>query len=370
MWHEAYQPQDLILAHHVTELARSSLLADQMAEFRQAQLTEQARREELRWRRGRQRRTRYLGIQIRTRPAEAVEQLLAFGAGVEFLVDAFLGLIREVRTLGHLSAEVAVRDLEVCGCTQEPAAIGCNPLAYTILINNLGATPGVSAADIDPWLGPLRRPGELRDRPRHELMGANPEECGIRLLGILEAECKRLQSLADRVHEEVDIPSLCQALNRVCILTDKEARRAARAHTEARGNFRQAVNDLTKALDREQKKRSGPLSSVNGHSRAGNGAATEEPAKAARAEEAGAMEAGFESQGAGTADREKGRTEAPLHAGRREDGLFPPKPENTSDRILPDHYQPMTYVDARVSSLGCAKMRKTEAQPDSTAAHT
>jgi hypothetical protein len=228
--------------------------------------------------------------------------------------------------------------------------IGCNPLAYTIHINNLGATPGVSAADIDPWLEPLRRPAELRDRPRHELMGANPQECGIRLLGILEAECNRLVTLADRVREDVDIPSLCESLNRVCLLTDKEARRAARAHTEARINFRQAANDLTKALDRAKKAKSGhsspvpgPLSSVQGHSSAKDDAGAEAAVARPEAADVGPVPA---------------------------DEILPPKPERASDAMIADHHEAATYVDARVSTAGCAKMRKTDAQPAPRAAQT
>jgi hypothetical protein len=174
-WHDEYQPQGLIAKHCATECTRSSLLADQVAAFRQAELD---------------------------------------------------------------------RGLEVCGCTEEPAAIACNTLAYTLLINNLGCTPGVSPADIAAWLEPVRRPAVLCDRPRHELMGADPDECRIRVLATLEGQCERLDALALRVREEVDIPSLCEALNRVAILNDKAARQAARAHTEARVTFARASKDL------------------------------------------------------------------------------------------------------------------------------
>ena len=227
LWHEHYQPQSLILKHLTTECARSSLLADQVAEFRQAELEKQAREEEHQWTRRQRRRRRYLGIKIKTRPAEALDQLLDFGEGVAFLVDGFAGLVDEVRTWGHLGPHEAERDLQVCGCTPEPASVGRNPLAYTLLINNLGCTPGVPAADIDTWLEPVRRPAALRDLPRQALIGADPDECRRRLLAALEAEHDRYTELAGRVHEEIDIPSLCQALNGVCILNDESARRAA-----------------------------------------------------------------------------------------------------------------------------------------------
>jgi len=374
LWHEHYQPQSLITEHWTTEAARASLLADQVAEFRQAELEEQARHEEHQWRRRQRRRMRYLGIKIKTRPAEAVEHLLGFGAGVEFLVDAFLGLIREVRTVGYLSPQAAMRGLEVCGCTQEPALIGCNPLAYSLLINNLGCAPGVPAADIDPWLEPVRRPAALRDLPRQALIGADPDECRMRLLAALEAERDRLVALADRVHEDVDIPSLCAALNRVCILTEKSALRAARAHTEARVTFRQASKDLVKALDGERKKECGHLSSVNGHLSAGNGAVAEPTAEVGVREETTPVEAGPEGEGAGLADVDQGLPgapdEGPLPEDRGEDGLFAPKPEELSNPLIQNQYGKDTYVEARVSGSGCAKLRKTGAQTDPPPAQT
>ena len=314
LWHDDYQPQSLITQHLTTECARSSLLADQVAEFRQAELEEQARVEEHRWTRRQRRRARYLGIKIKTRPAEAVEQLLAFGEGVELLVDNFLRLVDEARNVGYLTPPMAVRALAVCGCTQEPASIGCNPLAYTLLINNLGCTPAVPAADIDPWLEPVRRPAALRDQPRHALMGADPEECRMRLLTALEAESQRLMALACRVREETDMPSLCQALNRVCILTEKSARRAASNHTEARVTFRQASKDLVKALERDRK-----------------------------------------------------------NADRQEDGFFSPKPEKGIDAIIRNPDETTTYVEARVSGSGCANSAKpgqTEPPPAQTGAET
>jgi len=374
LWHEHYQPQSLISEHLTTECARSSLLADQVVEFHQAELEEQARREQKTWLRRERRRVRYLGGKLNTRPAEALAQLQGFGEGVGFLVKVFEGLIGEVRTGGYLTPEDTRLCVQVCGSTQEPASIGRNPLAYTVLINNLGGTPNVSAADIDPWLVPVRRPAALRDRPRHSLLGADPDECRMRLLKALEAELLRLRALADRVREEVDIPSLCQALNRVCILTDESARRAACSHTEARVTFRQASNDLVKALERDRKNGVGHSSSVPGPLPAGDRAEAEAPAKAAVPEETGSVEAGFESQGAGPADGKPGLPEAPdegpVPADRREDGFFPPKPEKMSDAIMPGHDELMTYVDARVSGSGCAKMRKTEAQAAPDAAQT
>jgi hypothetical protein len=52
------------------------------------------------------------------------------------------------------------------------------------------------------------------------------------------------------------------------------------------------------------------------------------------------------------------------------DEIFPPKPERASDAMIADHHEAATYVDARVSTAGCAKMRKTDAQGDEAPART
>ncbi len=145
---------------------------------------------------------------IKTSPGETVGQLKKFGRGVGFLFDSFEGLIAEVRTWGYLPPHLAEIALRVCGCASEPASIRDNPLAYAIQVNNLGCTPDVSAADIDPWLEPARRPAALGDRPRQEVMSSNPGECRERLLRALEDERDRLRDLEERVTREVDHPSL------------------------------------------------------------------------------------------------------------------------------------------------------------------
>jgi phosphoglycolate phosphatase-like HAD superfamily hydrolase len=343
LWRQRYQPQSLIADHWATESARASLLSDQVAEFRQAQLEEQARREERRWQRQQRRKARYLTTKLKTRPDEAVEQLQSFGEGIVVLTDSFQRLIDEVHELGFLTPQVVTRGLEVCGCTEEPASIAHSPLAYMLLLNNLGAMPEVSAGDIERWLEPFRRPAPLRDLPRHELMGTNPQECRRRLLELLEAERARLEALGERVHYQVDIPSLADALNRVCILTDKSARRAAHAHTEARVTFRLSTNELVKALERDRK------ASVTGRSAAAGRAGTEAPA----AEEAGTVAAGFESQETGRTDEEPRLPEAPderqVSANCHPDELLAPKPETATDTAMVDHDESITYVDARVS---------------------
>jgi len=57
-WHEFYKPQSLIAVHLVNECARSSLLADRVEQFRQAELEKQVRQEEKAFRRRERRRVR------------------------------------------------------------------------------------------------------------------------------------------------------------------------------------------------------------------------------------------------------------------------------------------------------------------------
>jgi hypothetical protein len=369
-WRDAQNLQALITEHLSNECARSVLLADQVAGFRQAVLEKQARDQEYKWTRSQRRRARYLQTKLKTRPAEAVEQLQAFGSGLVVLIDAFQRLIDEVNELGFLTPPVVTRGLQVCGCTEEPAAIAGNPLGYTLLVNNLGATPGVSAADIEPWLAPGRRPAPLRDRPRHELVGADADECRRRLLAALEAERARLDALAERVHGEVDIPGLAEALNRVAILNDAAARSAARAHTEARVTFARSSKDLIKALERGD----GHLSSVPGHFSAGSDAKAEETAEAGVARAAAAVEAGLDDQGAGPANPKQGQHEtagdgpSPVACG--DDPEISRKPEDVADVPIGNCNETMTYVASPGSGPGCAKLRKTGAEGAPEAAQT
>jgi len=261
--------------------------------------------------------------------------------------------------------------LQVCGSTKEPASIGRNPLAYTVLLNNLGCTPAVPAADIDPWLDPVRRPAALRDRPRHELIGADPDECRRRLLETLEAERHRLGLLAVRVREEVDLPSLREALNRVSILTEASARRAARSHTEARVTFHQASNDLVKTLARDEENGVGPVAAENG---VVAGAPTEADIPEQPAREIAPGRAGPEGEEAGPAGvdcplpttTDAGR----LPARRHEDKVFHAEPEDGVGHMTQVEDTSVTSVDARVHGSGCTKMRTTGAQTDPPPAQT
>jgi hypothetical protein len=369
-WRDSQNLQALIAEHLTNECARSVLLADQVAGFRQAVLEKQARDQEYKWTRSQRRRARYLQTKLKTRPAEAVEQLQAFGSGLVVLIDAFQRLIDEVNELGFLTPPVVTRGLEVCGCTEEPAAIAGNPLGYTLLVNNLGATPGVSTADIEPWLAPGRRPAVFRGRPRHELVGADADECRRRLLAALEAERARLDALAERVHGEVDIPSLAEALNRVAILNDAAARSAARAHTEARVTFARSSKDLIKALERKD----GHLSSVPGHLSAGSDAKAEATAEAGVARSAAAVEAVPDGQAAGPAEPTWGQSEtageASLPAECREPQGISRQPEDVPDVSIGNCNDITTYVASPGSGPGCAKLRKTGAEAAQTGAKT
>ena len=223
---------------------RATLLADRCDRSQQAELEKQAKAEERAWNRKQIRRSRYLATKIIRLPAETVEQLLKFGQGVGFIFDCVEGMVKEVRSWGYLPPHVVAAGIPVCGCKPELASVRDNALVYTILINNLGCTPGVPAAVIEQWLEPANRPPALGDRPRHEVMGADPRECRERLLAVLEAERDRLGELEDRVRREVDYPSLREALDRVSVLSEEAARRLARSQAEARTTYHRAWKDL------------------------------------------------------------------------------------------------------------------------------
>ena len=244
-------------------------------------------------------------------------------------------------------------------------------LAYAIQINNLGCTPGVPAAVIDPWLEPAQRPAALRDRPRHELTGADPRDCRERLLAVLEAELDRLRAWQSAMRQEVDLPRLCEALDRASILTEESARRAARSGAEARAMFHRASRELVKTLIQDREDGVGPLSSVPGPLSAGNDAGAGVPEKAAAVEEAAnpvtAVAARSEGEGAGPAGAGRplptGPDPEPLPARGQEDVLFPSEPENVIGRLPPIQDEAITSVDARVPDSGCAKRAKPGANP-------
>ena len=118
--------------------------------------------------------------------------------------------------------------------------------------------------------------------------------------------------------QEVDGPSLLEALDRVSILTEESARRLARSQTEARTTFHRAWKDLVKALaaDREEL---GPLSSVLCPS---------------CSETVAVAEAGSEGEEPGLAGADRplpaGADAAPLPACGQADGFFAGEPENRS----------------------------------------
>jgi hypothetical protein len=367
LFHDYYQPQSPVAVHYTNECARASLLNDRVDQFREAELAKQIRTAEGAFNRRQIRRVRYLQGKLDTRPAEAVEQLLESGQGVDFLGDCFEGLADAVRTHGFLAQDLALEALHDCGCTEEPASIGRNPLAYTIQINNLGCTPGVPPTVIEQWLEPIRRPAALRDLPRHELIGADPDECSMRLLQALESEHLRLRALAPQVREELDHPKLAEALNRASILTDASARRAARSHTEGRVTFIQSSRELFKVLDRDAVGPlsfvPGPLSSDVGPLPAGNGPAADAPPESGLLDEMASVEGEPEGEGDWPVGVDQGLPMAPddgpMAADRRTVRLYPPKPENGIDAAIVGPDKTVTYVDARVSDEGCAKMRKT-----------
>ena len=114
------------------------------------------------------------------------------------------------------------------------------------------ARTDTSAAEIAEWLEPANRPEVLRDLPRHELTGVDPDDCRGLLVGLFAEELARLRDLEQRVRREVDEPRWVAALQRASILSDEAARRVTRSHAESRTTFHRALKDLFRTLDRDE----------------------------------------------------------------------------------------------------------------------
>ena len=75
---------------------------------------------------------------------------------------------------------------------------------------------------------------------------------GTRLVAEFEREIERLRTVEERVTREIDLPRLVPILRRASILTEADARRVARSHSEARTTYHRASKDLWPMLDRER----------------------------------------------------------------------------------------------------------------------
>ena len=125
-------------------------------------------------------------------------------------------------------------------------------MPYVVNIYNLGCTPGVSPAVIADWLKLENRPDELQDWSDDDLVDSDPETNREMLIGEFEREVERLQAIEKQVMLEVDQPSLQNVLDRASILTEADARRVARSHSESRTTYHKAAKDLWPMLEREQ----------------------------------------------------------------------------------------------------------------------
>ncbi len=116
----------------------------------------------------------------------------------------------------------------------------------------MGCTPGVSSAVVAELLKPENRPDELRDAPVDAIFGSDADENRDLLVGQLELEVERLQTVATRLEREIDGPRLRAVLQRASILTEEAARRLTRSHAEARSSYHRATSALWPLLEREK----------------------------------------------------------------------------------------------------------------------
>ena len=102
------------------------------------------------------------------------------------------------------------------------------------------------------WLRPENRPDVLQEFPEDKIFGPDADDNRERLVAELEGDFDDLRALEARLTREVDRPALAAALKRVSILSDQDARRVARSHSEARTTYHRATSALWPMLDREK----------------------------------------------------------------------------------------------------------------------
>ena len=180
--------------------------------------------------------------------------LLSFGAGVRWVIRGFTDLIDVVRSTGFLTPEDLQLGIKLYGVTPTRENMTQRLMPYVINIYNLGCTPGVSPAVIADWLKLENRPDELQDWSDDDLVDSDPETNREMLIGEFEREVERLQAIEKQVLREVDQPSLQNVLDRASILTEADARRVARSHSESRTTYHKASKDLWPLLEREPRR--------------------------------------------------------------------------------------------------------------------
>ena len=181
---------------------------------------------------------------------------MTFGAGVSWLARCFEETLEEVQTQGYLTPDSLQTTIKLFGVSPTRERITQDLMAYVVNLYNLACTPGTSSAVIEDWLKEENRPDVLKGRPDDEVMGSDPDHNQELLETELETEIERLRAEERRLSVEVDRPSLTAALQRVSILTDADARRVARSHSEARTTYHRSAKDLWPLLERE--KQEGP----------------------------------------------------------------------------------------------------------------
>ena len=166
--------------------------------------------------------------------------------------SGFSNLIDVVRSHGYLTPEDLQFGIKLYGVAPTRENMTQRLMPYVINIYNLGSTPGVSPAVIQDWLKLENRPDELQDWSDDDLVDSDPEINREMLIGGFEREVERLQAIEKQVMREVDQPSLQNVLDRASILTEADARRVARSHSESRTTYHKAAKDLWPMLEREQ----------------------------------------------------------------------------------------------------------------------
>ena len=252
IWLGYYQPQAPATIHLTNECARATLLADRSDHFRQATIENQTQTERKKWLQQQKRKVTDLVSGLDLRVESTLASLLSFGAGVRWVIRGFSNLIDVVRSHGYLTPENLEFGIKLYGVTPTRENMTQRLMPYVINIYNLGSTPGVSPAVIADWLELENRPDELQDWSDDDLVDSDPEINREMLIGEFEREVERLQAIEKQVMEEVDQPSLQNVLDRASILTEADARRVARSHSESRTTYHKAAKDLWPMLEREQ----------------------------------------------------------------------------------------------------------------------
>ena len=171
---------------------------------------------------------------------------------MRWIIGGVQGLIEAVKNRGFLTQEELEFGIRLYGVAPTRPRPYQDVMAYVVALYNMGCIPGTSPAVLAEWLRVENRPDVLQELPEGEVIGLDADDNRELLLDELEGELQRLRAEEARLTREVDQPSLEAALKRVSILTDADARRVARSHSEARTTYHRASSALWPMLDREK----------------------------------------------------------------------------------------------------------------------